>query len=822
MVFLPRFWGGLPYPPSYLVDGCAALRARDEINISEPPTVIRKCPSVPNIMSSKQYEVVRLLQSEPPTPVGMPLDMTPVWTDELLVKGALTQVLQDKIDIEYDVINFVQHVLKFTPQDIPRRKDGYLLDKESCAIFSRRKYLKEDGPDEQVIKGERACCHAFQSIVWDLIRQLQDKPNDQQPFPAVLAYLHDHVVADDFASYKPDFVYGPSVEPQLQNWDFIGGFGEMKKSRDTNAPGEHARAITNDKLQKLTLDWMARRDTNGKPTSKSSEVPEIPERTRKRKAKWQPISRSNRKVNMGWVTPHTPATAPNTRHLLLATDTEIQMLKYVNELLSHGIRTYAFGYLLQDTSMSLWYIDRMGIASSKSFDIFRNPELLLLVVSALYFSDHHALGFNPLVEYPKGATHEGAILKLPLPLAIGDEGTKSPSPVEFDLRVSSDTPLVVAHGALGRGTTVIPLRARGSAKKLWGDENLVVKLSWPSVDRKSEADIIRIVRKKLGEHDKARVYVRNIVELKCSSEISAVDLKLPRAFMDLPEPSEPRVWLRALVMKEYLPLECIGGLDDFKLVYIYVFEAHHWVYNVAGVLHGDVSVDNIMFYYDDRHQVVGVLTDWDLSSVEKEPTYLRDAAEGDFGFRGTSKSEATRDTTSRKSETCSQYKMGKGPFLALDLSISASNPTPHQYRHDLESFFYVLCFFCAKFRFGNTEIPKAHFAYLPDWENDTITPFDTKKKKFFTNYGTFKAIFKDADPVFRPLLEQWITPLHRGMFWDVPDFTLKLQARSGRLSFARDDKDEEEIQRLLKKIQEATDKANDTITYERFRDVLST
>lgn len=194
---------------------------------------------------------------ECPTPIiGQPLEViTTIGSDDALVKMALFQVLQDKTDAECDILSFVQHVLRFTPQDIPPRRDGYVLDKESCGHFSYRTYSKDDTPQEQVIKGERACCHAFQYIIWDIIRQLQAKATDERPFPAVLMYLHDHIVGVDFASYKPDFVYGPSIAPKLQRWEFVGGCGEMKKREVTNPPSKDVRTITNHKLRKVLIRY---------------------------------------------------------------------------------------------------------------------------------------------------------------------------------------------------------------------------------------------------------------------------------------------------------------------------------------------------------------------------------------------------------------------------------------------------------------------------------------------------------------------------------------------------------------------------------------
>ena len=262
---------------------------------------------------------------------------------------------------------------------------------------------------------------------------------------------------------------------------------------------------------------------------------------------------------------------PHKRALVEFTNAELQMAKYMNELLSHGIRAYAFGFLIQETRMSLWYVDRMGMATSESFDMFLNPELLLLVVAALHSSDRHKLGVIPLIKYPDGASQSHNKATLDLPYASDGEGESISESLSFRLRVTPKSPLVVAYGAIGRGTTVVPISAEGRALETFGGEKLVAKLSWPSVHRKSEASIIQVVRLKLGEHEEGKKYLKNIVDLKCSLDMTATELGLPRAFMDLSEPFESRL-LRTLVMKEYLPLEHIRSLGDFKIVYKHVLE----------------------------------------------------------------------------------------------------------------------------------------------------------------------------------------------------------------------------------------------------------
>ncbi|KAI0069341.1 hypothetical protein K474DRAFT_1561329, partial [Panus rudis PR-1116 ss-1] len=88
---------------------------------------------------------------------------------------------------------------------------------------------------------------------------------------------------------------------------------------------------------------------------------------------------------------------------------------------------------------------------------------------------------------------------------------------------------------------------------------------------------------------------------------------------------------------------------------------HHWVWKEAGVLHRDISINNIMFRRTSDGSVSGVLCDWDLSD--------------------------TKDTRQR-----ARYRTGTGPFMAVELMVSDTTPV-HRYRFDLQSFYFLLCWF---------------------------------------------------------------------------------------------------------------------------------
>lgn len=77
----------------------------------------------------------------------------------------------------------------------------------------------------------------------------------------------------------------------------------------------------------------------------------------------------------------------------------------------------------------------------------------------------------------------------------------------------------------------------------------------------------------------------------------------------------------------------------------------------AGIHHRDISDGNLMYRKGSDRQIYGALNDWDLSSL---------------------------DVPNR---TIEHERTGTIPFMAIELL--SSSPV-HLYRHDLESFFWLL------------------------------------------------------------------------------------------------------------------------------------
>ncbi|KAF5383649.1 hypothetical protein D9615_003848 [Tricholomella constricta] len=111
----------------------------------------------------------------------------------------------------------------------------------------------------------------------------------------------------------------------------------------------------------------------------------------------------------------------------------------------------------------------------------------------------------------------------------------------------------------------------------------------------------------------------------------------------------------------------VGSVEAFQDVFVDCLECHYHAYTDAKVLHRDLSENNLMFKRTDDTsdgKVKGILNDWDMASdVEANDEILPSTA---------------------------THRIGTIPFMAIDLLVVNKRPPPHLYRHDLESFFYIL------------------------------------------------------------------------------------------------------------------------------------
>lgn len=257
-------------------------------------------------------------------------------------------------------------------------------------------------------------------------------------------------------------------------------------------------------------------------------------------------------------------------HVRSLTGNELQAVEYINELISHGARSFATGWLLEDTQMSLWYIDRMGVVQSTRFDIFKESHYLLLLIAAISSASLHDIGVCHLIKAdPNSKTFE-TWDDMTLELHNVSSDTTKILP-ELNFKVTDRGDIYTDYGGVGRGTTIIPIRPIGDTAQLLDlndEERLVAKIAWPPAYRDSEGNFVKKIRQCLTNAGNSHI-LKHIVDIKCSLSHTMGDAKLPRAFMDLEKPAgcEERIF-RCFVMTRYDRLENVNSVDEFKQVFI--------------------------------------------------------------------------------------------------------------------------------------------------------------------------------------------------------------------------------------------------------------
>ncbi|TFY56161.1 hypothetical protein EVG20_g9035 [Dentipellis fragilis] len=320
-----------------------------------------------------------------------------------------------------------------------------------------------------------------------------------------------------------------------------------------------------------------------------------------------------------------------------------------------------------------------------------------------------------------------AVYDLTLPFYSTSDSQEVKTPVDFDV---VDKALHVQYGIVGRGTVVLPVRLSPGAqcKDVKASRNYVAKFSWPVSSRIKEDKFIWKIRKSVGEK-----WQRFIPELKLSLTIEGTSKLafLPREVLKnlSGPPPELRV-LRILVSPRYEHLRDARSLAEFKKVFVHLVWVHHVVKFKAGVLHRDLSTGNLMFNRDKRDQAYGILNDWDLCEEV--------------------------DTDPKNHTATSRHRTGTLPFMAMELL--SDKPPIHRYRHDLESFFWILIWAVYHFELNGKE--RRPNDLVNSWMQGTWKEMALAKRDFLAGGDEIVSdLLSKTTLAFRPLIRTWIIPL---------------------------------------------------------------
>ncbi|KAH9920064.1 uncharacterized protein B0H18DRAFT_1025751 [Fomitopsis serialis] len=686
---------------------------------------------------------------------------------------------RDKIVWNFDPAKFIQAVWGFGPDDVPTRwcsNTGRRSRNSAPLSFDeapKRVYILE--------RWERECYEPLAQIANGLLDQMYGPKSSQRrerrALPAQFE-KRDTKYEGAYTEEKVDMSFStvaltPGKWPQ---WDFEAAFLEVKKTKIGKLPNPAAPQQVNTAAGRATK--------KGKRKRTSAE-----EGTRLPKAKraCTPTDGSERAQD-GPAADHTQAKAdaehvedkddPVRPQEFDLTHNEAQAVRYMNHMMSSNVRSFGIGWLVEDANMRLYYGDRMGIVVTRKFKFLREESgLFMRCIAAMGQASVHGMGIFPDLHFSKNEeeetefdSYEGSRLRIRA--RRPDTSEPKPEPFEFDVDVDGEAKRIYTEfGVLGRGTSVIPIKARPDtlAYKYFKAEDLVAKISWPHALRKAEDSLITAVRTKLGQTK--RQYLPHIVDLKCSVTRTIDEMKLPRAAMGLDRDEADERVCRVLVMSCYQRLEVVESVDDFKKVYVDVVRAHYWVWTTSRILHRDISTNNIMWYRIDG-KLYGVLCDWDLAEENIDggipSTRAHEYAVADGPPASASNKEVHGSASATQADAAEselsdspkkpRYRTGTGPFMALDLLREGPAPF-HLYRYDLEAFFYVLAYV------GAVWDPENHkFGHLSAWEQETLVDIGRRKQEFLKVRAVYDRTFEAAHPTLKHLAAYepqpgWITSL---------------------------------------------------------------
>ncbi|KAF8166029.1 hypothetical protein B0H34DRAFT_260339 [Crassisporium funariophilum] len=421
------------------------------------------------------------------------------------------------------------------------------------------------------------------------------------------------------------------------------------------------------------------------------------------------------------------------------TPDQVQLAIYALECLDASTRHYASGVFIDRFKVSLWYYDRSCVISSVSFDFHSNPEQLALVLYALSACDDKHAGFDPLLVLPatRSPRPEDHLHWQDIVDAEIDLRTLNPSSERGRFRLE-DT-LFAYRGLMGRGTMVYQVTPLIDGLKDCNSEAL--KISWPPLTRPLEADTIQRLHERLQPQ-----WREHIPEVTFSATQTAEQLNLPRVELLKTNPIDKfeDQLLHALAMKLYGKLWDVGSVEAFQGVFVDCVECHYHAYVDAKVLHRDLSENNLMFKRGDAGTVKGILNDWDMASYVE------------------ANNEIPLSTAT--------HRTGTIPFMAHDL-LADDDPPPHLFRHDLESFYYILVWAALHYDFsGKRRLPIV--PAVKNWDASTFETARNDKKVFISHKRERNQVFGNV-PLEHEALLPWLTSVgvlfHKGYMSEQQD-----------------------------------------------------
>ncbi|KAG6269237.1 hypothetical protein E4U48_004343 [Claviceps purpurea] len=430
---------------------------------------------------------------------------------------------------------------------------------------------------------------------------------------------------------------------------------------------------------------------------------------------------------------------------------ELSLAQYARILLTtQGTRRYALGFTLCGSSLRVWLFDRVGGMASRRVDVNKDPLQFIKVMLGFLWMSKEDLGFDPSIRGPD-VRSDGADNSDDLKWCI--EITKQDGTKE---QIVLDELIFKSSCVVGRATTCWKGHVKGHPEEI-----RIVKDLWANPTRPSEGDMLLLAASR-GVVNVARHYHHETVQfdgrdddiLTCvrrglrkepvwntsirppsglrrqettdtstkETDSSLHPRKKLRSSKSKKTTTEPenRVHRRLIVLDFGEPIYKASSRKMLLACLEKCIEGH-WSLYKAGILHRDISINNLMVREESGME--GFIIDLDLAIEMNRANTVTDVAE---------RSQRTRT--------------GTRAFMAIGILEGET----HTFLHDLESFFWVLFWICI--HYGKSGEGSRRLPTYEDWnyvDNETLAGH---KRNLLTSYKLFEAALEDFVPYYRPLI----------------------------------------------------------------------
>jgi hypothetical protein len=428
----------------------------------------------------------------------------------------------------------------------------------------------------------------------------------------------------------------------------------------------------------------------------------------------------------------------------------LQISRYVREAFAHQpTRRFIHVFTLRHTKMETWVYDRSGPYSGADFEILKEPEKFIQVVCGYAMMSDEELGLNTFIERAGGKIY----------VTVPGDGCDK----KFELWPD---PIAYQRAIICRGTSCY--LARGIDEE--NVYNYVVKFSWTSDLRRAEATLLEKAHARKVKGVVKVVGHRQITSIKAlreglvftkphhfkmahsqiqstgqvlgpssasnpsrkrkSAGVESRLSKRPRSNSQATETGKQEDKVTYSVLEAQTPglTQKSEAFFENRLLHILVIspaeraiskfrsisellkglrdaiKVHESLYKDGNILHRDISVNNIILTKTERADgFTGLLIDLDLAKQWNEP------------------------------RSGARHRTGTMEFMAIEVLLNTS----HTYRHDLESFFYVLLWLSAQqgWLLSGNHVGKPTNSKLLKWYSDTYEEIARIKRSDMNTTG---------------------------------------------------------------------------------------